>query len=59
VTYHANLTLNALLAVADPLLGIQFHHMGEKAADGLADKLDGRRLLDPFRRGCARMAIWA
>lgn len=44
VTYDAKLTLNGPLGIADPLLGILFKRMGEKAADGLSKKLDGTRL---------------
>ncbi|HEX2576486.1 MAG TPA: SRPBCC family protein, partial [Aquihabitans sp.] len=43
VTYHADLRLNGPLSVADPLLGVLFHRMGEQAADGLASALDGSR----------------
>ncbi len=44
VTYHADLTLNGPLRIGDPILGLFFHRMGEKAADSLATKLDGARI---------------
>ena len=44
VTYDAELTLNSLLGLADPLLGIAFQQIGGRAAAGLRDALDGARL---------------
>ena len=44
VTYVADLTLNGLLRIGDPLLALLFRRMGDKAADGLAAKLDGVRV---------------
>ncbi len=44
VTYGADLTLNGLLRVGDPLLKLAFDRIGAKAADGLTEQLDGTRL---------------
>jgi uncharacterized protein YndB with AHSA1/START domain len=43
VTYDAVLELKGLRKIADPLLGIGFHRLGDKARDGLA-----RRLAEPL-----------
>ena len=46
VTYHAELTLNGPLGVADPLLGMAFGRIGDGAAAGLVEALDGERVAD-------------
>lgn len=47
VTYDAELTLNGLLRFADPLLGLAFGRIGERAAAGLIKALQGERALAP------------
>ena len=47
VTYDAELTLNGLLRLADPLLSLAFKRIGGRAADGLIDALDGDRVEHP------------
>ncbi len=47
VTYDAELTLNGALSIADPLLGPVFDRIGERAAAGLVDALDGARIEQP------------
>ncbi|MCP3856375.1 MAG: hypothetical protein GY698_16795 [Actinomycetia bacterium] len=44
VTYDAELTLNGLLGLADPLLRLAFQRIGGRAAAGLLTALDGTRL---------------
>lgn len=44
VTYDADLTLNGVLKVGDPLLKLAFDRIGKKAADGLVKSLDGTRI---------------
>ena len=44
VTYEADLTLNGILKLGDPLLKLAFDRIGDKAAAGLLDRLDGTRL---------------
>ncbi len=44
VTYDAELTLNGPLALADPLLGVAFQRIGDRAAAGLVETLDGQRV---------------
>lgn len=44
VSYDAELTLNGLLKVADPLLQLAFNRIGGKAADGLVETLPGTRV---------------
>jgi hypothetical protein len=41
VDYHAELTLNGPLRIADPLLGRSFDRVGDKAAAGLRTALNG------------------
>ncbi|MEL7210784.1 MAG: SRPBCC family protein, partial [Actinomycetota bacterium] len=41
VTYDADLRLKGLARVADPLLGLAFGRIGDRAADGLRAVLDG------------------
>jgi carbon monoxide dehydrogenase subunit G len=41
VTYDAELTLNGVLRVGDPLLGLLFKRIGDRAAAGLRRALDG------------------
>ena len=50
VTYDAKLTLNGPLGLADPILGLTFGHIGDRATAGLIRVLDGERLPDPSRR---------
>ncbi|MDH3682570.1 MAG: SRPBCC family protein [Acidimicrobiia bacterium] len=47
VTYDAELTLNGPLGLADPLLGLSFKRIGDRAAAGLIAALDGERVADP------------
>ena len=47
VTYDAELTLNGLLGLADPLLGLSFKRIGDRAAAGLIGVLDGERVTEP------------
>lgn len=44
VTYDAELTLNGPLALADPLLGIAFQRIGDRAAAGLVEALNGEQV---------------
>ena len=44
VTYDAELTLNGALGFADPLVGLVFDRIGERAADGLVKALDGHEV---------------
>lgn len=44
VTYDAKLTLNGLLGLADPILGLSFGRIGDRATVGLIRVLDGERL---------------
>ncbi|MDH3299091.1 MAG: SRPBCC family protein [Acidimicrobiia bacterium] len=44
VTYDAELTLSGPLGLADPLLGIAFKRIGDRAAAGLIEALDGERV---------------
>ena len=44
VTYDADLSLNGLLRIGDPLLGLAFGRIGDRAAKGLTEKLDGERI---------------
>ncbi len=41
VTYDAELKLKGLLALSDPLLGLTFKQIGDHAAAGLVEALDG------------------
>ena len=41
VTYAAKLELAGIRKLADPLLQIVFNRMGDKARDGLAEKIGG------------------
>jgi len=44
VLYDAELTLNGPLGLADPLLALVFDRIGDKAAAGMVDALDGKKL---------------
>ncbi len=44
VTYHAELTLNGPLKLADPLLRMTFGKIGDRAAAGLIAALNGARV---------------
>jgi len=44
VFYDAELTLNGLLGMADPVLGLAFSRIGDKAAAGMAAALDGTKI---------------
>ena len=46
VTYDAELTLGGIGGLLDPVLGLVFDRIGDKAADGLVDALDGERVTD-------------
>lgn len=48
VTYDASLTLNGLLGLANPLLGLVFDRIGDRAAAGLIRALDGERVDEPL-----------
>lgn len=41
VTYQADLTLNGVLGLADPLLRLAFRRIGDRAAAGLRKALEG------------------
>ncbi|MFK7918417.1 MAG: SRPBCC family protein [Ilumatobacter sp.] len=44
VTYDAELKLNGLLALWDPILKLSFNRIGDRAANGLITALAGERL---------------
>ena len=44
VTYDAVLKLKGLLGLADPLLGLSFKQIGDRAASGMIAALDGERV---------------
>jgi carbon monoxide dehydrogenase subunit G len=44
VTYEADLQLHGILRVGDPILALFFRRIGDRAADGLTQELDGERL---------------
>lgn len=44
VTYDAVLRLKGLLGLSDPLLGLTFKHIGDRAAAGLIETLAGERV---------------
>lgn len=44
VTYEADLTLHGLLKVGDPVLALAFRRIGDRAADGLVEKIRGERI---------------
>lgn len=44
VTYDAELTLNGPLGLADPILGLAFQRIGDRAAAGLTEALDGKQV---------------
>ena len=44
VTYDAELKLKGLLALSDPLLGLTFNRIGDRAAAGLVEALAGERV---------------
>jgi carbon monoxide dehydrogenase subunit G len=47
VTYDAELKLNGLLGLADPLLGLSFKRIGDRAATGLVRALEGKKVEEP------------
>ena len=47
VTYDAALKLKGPLGLADPLLGISFKKIGDRAAAGLETALAGERIVEP------------
>ncbi len=47
VTYDAVLRLKGLLGVSDPLLGLTFNQIGDRAAAGLVEALAGERVSAP------------
>ena len=44
VTYDAELKLNGLLGLGNPLLGLAFNQIGDRAAAGLVKALSGERV---------------
>jgi carbon monoxide dehydrogenase subunit G len=44
VTYDAELKLKGLLGLSDPLLGLMFNRIGDRAAAGLVEALAGERV---------------
>jgi hypothetical protein len=44
VTYDAELKLKGLLGLSDPLLGLTFNQIGDRAATGLVETLAGERV---------------
>ena len=44
VTYDAELNLKGFLALSDPLLGLTFNQIGDRAAGGLVEALAGERV---------------
>ncbi len=44
VTYDAELKLKGLLGLSDPLLGLTFNQVGDRAAAGLVEALAGERV---------------
>ena len=47
VTYDAKLNLKGLLGLSDPLLRLTFDRIGDRAAAGLVEALDGERAAAP------------
>lgn len=47
VTYDAVLKLKGVLGLADPLLGLNFKQIGDRAGAGLVAALDGERVAEP------------
>lgn len=47
VTYDAVLKLKGLLGLADPLLGLSFQRIGDRAGAGLVAALEGERIAEP------------
>lgn len=47
VTYDAELKLNGLLGLVDPVLGRMFDKIGDRAAEGLVAALEGERVEAP------------
>jgi carbon monoxide dehydrogenase subunit G len=45
VTYDAELKLKSLLGLFDPLLGLSFNRIGDRAAAGLIEALSGERVV--------------
>jgi carbon monoxide dehydrogenase subunit G len=46
VTYDAELKLKGLLGLSDPLLGLTFNQIGDRAATGLVETLAGERVAE-------------
>lgn len=46
VTYDAELTLSGVLGLADPILGIAFNRIGDRATTGLIKVLDGQKVTE-------------
>ena len=46
VTYDAELKLKGLLGLSDPLLGLTFNQIGDRAAAGLVETLAGERVAE-------------
>ena len=49
VTYDAELTLNGLLGLTDPFLGLVFNRIGDRATKGLIEALEGQKVAVPKR----------
>ena len=47
VTYDAELKLKGLLGLSDPLLGLSFNRIGDRATAGLIEALAGERIATP------------
>ncbi len=47
VTYDAELKMKGVLGLSDPLLGLSFKQIGDRAAAGLIDALAGERVAAP------------
>ena len=56
VTYDAELTLGGALRFADPILGVAFKRIGDKAAAGLVEALDGEEVGDARPDGLSSIA---
>ena len=46
VTYDSELKLNGLLGLGDPVLGLTFRRIGDRAIEGLITALEGERVVE-------------
>jgi len=53
VTYDAELKLKGLLGLSDPVLGLTFNQIGDRAAAGLIGALAGERVAEPSESAAA------